>query len=185
MTTSGRENGDFWNDLSDKLTDRRVDLLLGDLNMVEEANDRFPPHNDALYATEAFSALKIAKGLIDGWRLTNPALERNYTYGHIHGSPLSRIDGIYASEQITERSLRWNIVNPNLPTGDHQMVTMELHNDEAPELGRGRWAIPIHLINNKRFLEETENLGKKALESIVANKPPNNNPQLTFHKFTM
>ena len=45
---------------------------------------------------------------------------------------LSRIDGIYASVPIMNKAYTWDIVNPDLATADHQLVTVELHDDEAP-----------------------------------------------------
>ena len=56
------------------------DILLGDFNMVEEAQDCLPPHPDPNNTTNALMELKASASLIDGWRRANPHPEHDYTF---------------------------------------------------------------------------------------------------------
>ena len=68
-------NKSFWNKLKANWNVRphllEPSILLGDLNMVEEAIDRIPAHPDPMEVTKALSALKSHLSLVDGWRREN------------------------------------------------------------------------------------------------------------------
>ncbi|KAJ7873734.1 hypothetical protein B0H13DRAFT_2348892 [Mycena leptocephala] len=66
------------------------DIMLGDMNIVEDAIDRLLHRPDEDEAVNALSSFKYLLGFKDGWRDTNPD-EKAYTFTHVSGSH-SRID---------------------------------------------------------------------------------------------
>ncbi|KAJ6485451.1 hypothetical protein C8R47DRAFT_980237, partial [Mycena vitilis] len=77
------ENEQFWKDIKQFLVDnpgvRKPDAMGGDHNIVEEATDRIPAHEDSAAAVAALDSLKSYLGMVDGWRNTYPTT-RAYTY---------------------------------------------------------------------------------------------------------
>ena len=72
----------------------------------------------------------------------------------------------------------------DLPTADHQLITVELSNNTSPEIGCGRWAIPKYLINNTEFLGETEKIGRDALMLMTDTQHSTHlDPQLVFQAY--
>ncbi|KAK7007332.1 hypothetical protein R3P38DRAFT_3212320 [Favolaschia claudopus] len=75
-------NAEFWKRLKAWFVthpNTRPTLLGGDTNLVEDAIDRLPSHEDSNSAVEAFQDLKAYLGLVDGWRETYPTT-RAYTF---------------------------------------------------------------------------------------------------------
>ena len=83
----------------------------------------------------------MSLNLKDGWRQTNPLPETRFTFSHNSGTYMSCIDHIYTSERIMNKAYKWDINLPGLPTVDHQLIMVEIHDNSAPGIGRGRWKI--------------------------------------------
>ncbi|KAF9021253.1 hypothetical protein BDZ89DRAFT_907441, partial [Hymenopellis radicata] len=153
----------------------------GDTNLVEEGIDRLPVKEDNEAAVMAFDTLKIKLKLSDGWRRTFPD-EKNYTYQHTN-LKMARLDRIYVTEELFEE---WDIEEPAIKT-DHQMVSVQLTCDEAPDTGTGRWSIPEIVIKDKEFvkyaLKETHETSKK-MEGVQNHRRTEEcNPQTLFEEF--
>jgi hypothetical protein len=58
----------------------------------------------------------------------------------------------------------WQSLYPPIQS-DHKAVTVKIAQIDAPHLGKGRWAIPQRLFNNRPFLRDIESKGKEALET--------------------
>ena len=94
---------------------------------------------------------------------------------------MSCINRIYVSECILQKAFKWDICLPGLPTADHQLVLMEMHDETAPSIGRSRWATPPFLIDNKEFIKEVETLARDALRLMTYNENEHTfNPQIVF-----
>ncbi|KAJ3971322.1 hypothetical protein EV361DRAFT_800304, partial [Lentinula raphanica] len=151
-------NTAFWNNIRDFFTQhpniRKPDLMLGDFNMVEEPLDRLPPHPDAASSTDALDDLKVDLQMEDGWRNTFPTrLEYTYTQTRTGYEPRhSRLDRIYVKATAMEKTYDWKIEEPIIKT-DHMMVSTCYTSEEAPEIGRGRWTMPTHLLYDKEVKE--------------------------------
>ncbi|KAF9028477.1 DNase I-like protein [Hymenopellis radicata] len=163
----------------------RPDLLGGDTNLVEEGIDRLPVKEDNEAAVMAFDALKTKLKLSDGWRRTFPD-EKNYTYQHTN-LKMARLDQIYVTEELFVNSREWDIEEPAVKT-DHQMVSVQLTCDEAPDTGTGRWSIPDVVVKDKQFMkyavEETHKTAEKMndLTSHQERRTENENPQTLFEQ---
>ncbi|EPT04439.1 hypothetical protein FOMPIDRAFT_1091164, partial [Fomitopsis schrenkii] len=90
----------------------RPNIMLGDFNIVEQALDRMPQHEDRRETVEGLRDLLIKLNLHDGWRQMNPA-ERAFTYHQVATGSQSRIDRIYASKPICRQAREWQ----TRPTG--------------------------------------------------------------------
>jgi exonuclease III len=80
------ENMNFWNELNWKWTNENStlpfpDLMLGDLNLTEDAIDRSNGEQDPPRVTHALSKLKDTLSMVDGWRQMFP-YEKTYTLQH-------------------------------------------------------------------------------------------------------
>ncbi|KAJ7701337.1 hypothetical protein B0H16DRAFT_1833433 [Mycena metata] len=140
------------------------DMFLGDTNIVEEPIDRLPHRADDTGAVYAFTRFKRLLGMKDGWRATNPD-EKAYTYIHTTGDSMSRIDRINVSEDCFRTCRDWDIQDMGDLT-DHQMVSVEVSAPGAPYVGKGRYAIPLYLIKDKKFMEFAVNEGSKLEDSL-------------------
>ncbi|KAJ3770095.1 hypothetical protein FB446DRAFT_647535, partial [Lentinula raphanica] len=154
MTT----NATFWETLRDFFEQhpniRRPDFMVGDHNMVEEALDRLPYKSDPTNTMDALDDLKVLLQLEDGWRNTFPSrLEYTFTQNRVGFEPRhSRLDRIYVKSNLMEHTYDWKIENPIIKT-DHMMVSACYTSAEAPEIGRGRWVMPTHLLYDREVKE--------------------------------
>lgn len=107
-------NGYLWEEIQafyKEQGNRRVPkpgIMLGDFNMVEEAIDQMPPHEDRQTATEHLAELKTYLGLHDSWRQLNQT-EKAYTFHQKATDSQLRIDRIYMNEQMSKHSREWKI----------------------------------------------------------------------------
>ena len=157
------DNANFWKSITTAIKDRTFpmpDIILGDFNMVEDPQDRLPPHLDASNSTDALLELKMETNLFDGWRTANPYPERDFTFEQPSGGSRSRIDRIYVNNDIMCRALDWKIENANIPT-DHQLTSVKIYDMNTPHIGHGRWAIPKFLTDNPKFLNNLEEFGHR------------------------
>jgi len=117
------DNTAFWESLSQKWNESnlpRLDLLLGDFNVVEEGADCQPAHEDNERTVESLQNFKSSFLLWDGWRATHPT-KLSYTCLQTARTTHSRIDRIYVTDKIlvsvvngkyhqppSERTMTWS-----------------------------------------------------------------------------
>ncbi|KAF9505405.1 hypothetical protein BS47DRAFT_1306663, partial [Hydnum rufescens UP504] len=183
------ENRDFWVALHqnwDDLDLPKPDIMLGDFNLVEDALDRLPSHPDNQAAVLSLEQLKSLFHVQDGWRKSNPAPHKAYTYLQSnHNGSQSRIDRIYITDPLEQTCLNWEISPPGIPT-DHSLVSVHMSNPKIPFVGRGRWSLPLYLLHDKSLKEHIHQLGLKLqsdLESCRHSRTPEMNPQILFKSF--
>lgn len=182
-----QENAAFWMGLREAVTNRRtgrIDIMLGDFNVVEDAVDRIPPRRDLAEAAEQLAELRVKLDLVDGWRERAPR-EKGFSYLQRATGSQSRIDRIYLKRDMMIQANDWDIRGPGIQT-DHRLVVVSLANTEAPYVGKGRWAIPQPLLSDKRFLDELHGLGmmlQSQLERMRDARTPMTNPQTVYAQF--
>ena len=153
------ENEAFWNELKQKLVARnipRLDLMMGDFNIVEDAIDRLPPHQDHLDATQALYELRSMLCLKDGW-CGYKGNEKVYSYLQKANNIHSRIDHIYATSNIVKTENKWDIKISPINT-DHNTISVRIANPGIPNQRHGRWQMPIFLLRDHEFQKETKQL---------------------------
>ncbi|KAG2088278.1 uncharacterized protein F5147DRAFT_748452 [Suillus discolor] len=139
-------------EITQSLKDKpNLDVMLSDFNLVEDPLDHLPPKHDIFSATNA---------LIDGWRHENPdSLRYSFAQSAQQGGRQSRIDHIYVRE---------NFIPFNY-----------LSNIRSPFVGKGRWALPLHVLKDKK-------LGRQLQKDIISSKTNRSdeyNPQIVFKIF--
>ncbi|KAF6742540.1 Endonuclease/exonuclease/phosphatase, partial [Ephemerocybe angulata] len=143
----------FWETVEAELrrTGTQIDVLLGDLNMVESGLDRLPARADNAEVVDSFMSMALSQHVHDGWRLANPS-RLDYTFrsapradGH---TSHSRIDRIYVTETLIDQCDEWRIMVTGLRT-DHFMVSAYITTNETPFVGKGRSTIPDFLTDYK------------------------------------
>ena len=181
-------NENFWKEVKHTWQMQRlpkVDILLGDFNLVEDAVDRIPSHADNVNTVEALNEVKHMFQLQDGWRNNNPAAKA-YTYLQSHSGSQSRIDRIYVSRTILKNSYEWKAETTGIPT-DHKMVSMLMTTPLSPHIGKGRWSIPLHLLKEKAFKQEIKRQGLVLERDIQllegAYRSQSHNPQTLLKEF--
>ncbi|KII86547.1 hypothetical protein PLICRDRAFT_113737, partial [Plicaturopsis crispa FD-325 SS-3] len=184
---STAENKQFWTDLQLKWEAESLavpDIMLGDFNLVEDAIDRLPCRGDAHAAVDALRQFRESLQLEDGWRSTNPTTKMFSYFQDATGSH-SRIDRIYVSPEIKDSGRNWEIEPLGIAT-DHRMVSVNVIDQKAPFIGRGRWTMPLHLIQDKELTKEIHRLGlilQDRIEHNRYNRTEETNPQTLFKKF--
>ena len=176
------ENANFWKNLLTTIENEptmQPDIIIGEFNTVEDAADRLPPHPDPPHIVEALLDLKGKFQLTDGWRRSNPPPNRGFTFEQPSGGSRSRIDRIYVTNDILNRSSEWRIEQPDVLT-DHQLISVSVYDLNTPKIGRGRWALPKFLLNDENFLHQIELLNtenqnqtepnpQKRLQNLILN----------------
>ncbi|EPT05709.1 hypothetical protein FOMPIDRAFT_1111043, partial [Fomitopsis schrenkii] len=163
------ENREFWESLEVKMASPRTPrphVLLGDMNVVEDALDRLPPRSDSPNKVSALRSLVNRLRLTDGWRTTEPS-KLDYSFPQRGAASRSRIDRIYVTEDLLQASTDWAISTTAVQT-DHKLVSARISIAEAPHLGKGRWAMHVHALENKKLLAAFSKLGKEAIASVKA-----------------
>lgn len=174
------ENKTFWKTITDQWSNSQLpfpDIMMGDFNFVEDTIDRMPCHTNNVDTPESFDELKEYFELKDGWRNTNPTTKA-YTFWQEGTGSQSRIDRIYMTDHTMESCQDWKTEAPGITT-DHQMVSTQLVDREAPFIGRGRWTMPLHLIKDQALNRDIQKMGKKLEENLEANtfnRSEENNP---------
>ncbi|RDX52286.1 DNase I-like protein, partial [Lentinus brumalis] len=162
---------------------RKLDIVMGDFNVVTDPIDRLPPHRDLLAAQESVEDFMRKVDLVDGWRERNPS-KRQYTYMQQATGSQSRIDRIYVRRTLMSKANNWNMDGPGFRT-DHRMVTVGLSNTSTPYQGKGRWALPSTLLTDKIFLKQMRELGM-SMQAELDNQGERSemaNPQRTYASF--
>ena len=180
------ENADFWDGLKEKWLAgvySRPDVLLGDFNCVEADIDRLPVKQNAPTAARALEEFKSELMLMDGWRQENPN-KRAYSWSDKMGRR-SRLDRIYIGEEILACSREWVIKKTALTT-DHNLISMNFSNPGAPYIGRGRWSIPLFLLQDHKVMKKIRELGIQLMddfEKCRLLRTRDGNPQVLHQKF--
>ncbi|KIJ09914.1 hypothetical protein PAXINDRAFT_86789 [Paxillus involutus ATCC 200175] len=182
-------NETFWTELLSKVQGLpKPDIILGDFNLVEDALDRLPPHLDAHAATEALAQLRASLRLTDGWRVENPdSTAFTFSQSRAQGGRQSRIDHIYTNENVLLFSNEWKIEPSGIHT-DHQLISARVSNHRMPYIGRGRWSLPLFILNDKEVADDILTLGRGLQQSLDSIQSPQNcstmnNPQTIFKAF--
>ncbi len=125
----------------------RPHLMAGDFNNAEDVLDRIPAHENPEASVENLDALKSYLGLmlVNGWRATFPTT-KTFTFQRV--TALSRLDRIYLTEDLFRTARAWHTAEAEVRT-DHSLVCVDLVQEKAPEMGRGRPVFPA-LIRNSR-----------------------------------
>ncbi|KAL1670891.1 Endonuclease/exonuclease/phosphatase, partial [Schizophyllum commune] len=153
--TNAPDRRRFWVELTQIMINKNLpapDTHLGDHNMVEDGMDRLPykaPRSQS--CLQALHDFKNTFHLIDGWREINPNTKM-YTHEYTRGGR-ARLDRIHVTKAILEHSHSWTSETVGSLT-DHDLVSYVMTSDDVPYIGKGRWAIPLYLINNRRLLDQ-------------------------------
>lgn len=168
--TDGTKNKVFWNSITQFFTQNshlKVDILMGDFNVVEDAQDRTPMRSDPHDATEALDNLKQLLQVNDAWRDTY-STKRAFSFIQDATSVMSRINRIYMTNQISVSARDWTISPSGIPGTDHHLTTVQIAHANFPKVGRRRWTLKSHIIKDEKFRNFVVQTGAKALEEIKA-----------------
>ncbi|KAI0041810.1 DNase I-like protein, partial [Auriscalpium vulgare] len=162
------------------------DFFMGDHNIVDNANDRAPPRAEDATALEAFRTLCLALNVQDAWRSSYPDA-RQFTFRTLGRTPQthSRLDRIYVAAPICTSTYEWK-VSPSPFRSDHLLVSVRYAPPTAPELGSGRWTLPLRLNTDKVFLDHVTKTGLALEEDLLrlpALREGDRNPQLLWQRF--
>ncbi|KAJ7059508.1 Endonuclease/exonuclease/phosphatase, partial [Mycena amicta] len=158
---SPEENAEFWRDLREMWLTEDIpvpDIELGDKNMTEEPSDRMPERSDPRGTTQAMCDFKTLLDVHDGWREVNPD-KKEYTYRHPTGT-LARLDRILVSPELKKRCRDWRIEDVG-EISDHRTASVTISAPGAPFIGKGRYAIPLFVLEDKVFMKFAVEEGAK------------------------
>ena len=181
-----REARQFWRTVQyeiDTNPGTNPHILMGDFNLVEDVIDRIPSKSDDAATTEILRNFRLRHQLIDGWRMANPE-EKGFTWSRPSDGTQSRIDRIYVHEDYFNDCAGWEIEPAAIPT-DHDMVSAKISTPSAPEIGKGRWAIPPRLVKNRTLKKEIQSRARVLQRDIenLRERTPLNNPQTLLKAF--
>ncbi|EIW58188.1 DNase I-like protein, partial [Trametes versicolor FP-101664 SS1] len=180
------ENAAFWGNIRDAIRAAGVakpDVVMGDCNVVEDPIDRLPQRSDNEEAAGALRTLVNDLGLCDGWRETSPGVKA-FTYLQQSTGSQSRIDRIYVSTDLVDRTADWDIIGSGVHT-DHQLAVCSIANYNTPYVGKGRWTLSTAVIRDPAFLGDVAAIGIKALTEAraAASGGDENSPQRIYLSF--
>ncbi|KAF9049006.1 Endonuclease/exonuclease/phosphatase [Panaeolus papilionaceus] len=161
----------FWEKLFKIIEEENVgkpDLMLGDFNLVENKIDRDPPNQDPLAAIEELQCFRTEHDLQDVWRNENPG-ELSFTYMQFQNTTRksqSRIDRIYLNGENAKMCYNWKCKHSGIPN-DHKLIMVRLENPGMPHIGKGRWAMPHFVLQNKELLNEIKMIGENKLKELL------------------
>lgn len=148
------DNAAFWTKLQEwyeRPGTKAPDVMMGDFNMVEDAIDRLPARTDPQSVVDALKSLCMNLNLIDTWRRAHPT-DRSFTFLQAGGSSQSRLDRIYVKGELAQMIAGWDARVPGVAT-DHSIVSCSVANYGDPTTGKGRWALPLNLLDDKIFID--------------------------------
>ncbi|KAA1479860.1 DNase I-like protein, partial [Dentipellis sp. KUC8613] len=184
------EHANFWETLQQAWQDENLpdpDFMMGDFNLVEDAIDRSPPHEDDEAATAALQTFRTHLHLQDTWRHSHPTT-KTFTFrsNSTNQYAQSRIDRIYTSTHNERLVFEWTHGAPPVPT-DHHMVAVRYAPYDAPYIGPGRWTMPLHLVNDeillKTILKEAKQLETELTNIAATGRTEQLNAQLVWLSF--
>jgi exonuclease III len=111
------------------------DIMLGDFNLVEDAIDCLPSHPDTPNTVKALDSFKRSFQLQDGWRAEH-STKHSFSFLQTGTGVQSRIDRIYASDEIIKSATDWKIEHTGILT-DHKMVSTCIIDPKTPFIGCG------------------------------------------------
>ena len=170
---SHTDNANFWTEINLKRAQMNLpkpNLKLGDFNMVEDSIDRMPCHPDNNNVVDSLQNLKTEWHLIDGWRHTYPNTKA-YTFLQGATGIQSRIDRVYLTNALQKESFEWSINPPGIET-DHSLIVVKISSPRTPYIGKGRWALPTYILEEKILIEKIQNLGLKLEKDLENKKKP-------------
>jgi exonuclease III/polyhydroxyalkanoate synthesis regulator phasin len=161
----------FWDNVDAGQRAKRVAkpiFVLGDFNVTEDPIDRSPARQDDIQAINALRDTWFAWEIQDTWRLAYPK-ERQYTYraATAESQIQSRLDRIYTARRIAPMTFDWKIRPSPVPT-DHWLVSVKFAPADAPTIGKGRWTLLTHMLNNEKFLDTIAARGSRYLADLNA-----------------
>lgn len=159
------ENVKFLNGINTPDAVAKADLVLGDFNRVEAAIDRNPHRREDLRVINALQDLTLPYGLVDGWRETHEN-ELQYTYsstGRLMSS--SRIDRIYCTQALFNKSDNWKIHDKPLFT-DHSAVSVDISPRAQIKLGKAQWHMNVKRFDHPKFRDPVKRALKEGISKI-------------------
>ena len=177
----------FWRELLETVRNNQnlhPDIIIGDFNMVENPEiDRLNNRRgaDPIAARDMLANLTIELNLVDRWRQRHPK-KRGYTFC---GETQSRLDRIYMKEELYPWCTDWKIEHPGFKT-DHSLVSVQITSENMPFIGKGRWAIPVGLLKNKKLKLYTQALAMQLQTKVGQTTTENrreHNPQVALKTF--
>jgi exonuclease III len=180
-------NQQFWELIQMKLRNLpKLDVMLGDFNVVEDSLDRLPAKSDHANASHSLHQLKSHLQLRDGWCHENPStLSYTFSQSVYQGGSQSHIDRIYISTELLPFSKEWDITPPGIYT-DHQLVSVRILSKCMPFVGKGHWSLPLFVLKDKDLSEQIITMGKSLqteIENCSNQRTEDLNPQLAFSRF--
>jgi len=174
-------HADFWAKI---MTERRArhlpipDITLGDFNITEDAIDRLPPKLDDESAIAALREVRHKWDIRDIWHWANPT-ENAFTYRvQTWGDQIqARLDQIYIPKKVELFTFDWEIKETAIPT-DHAMVSIQLAPKNAPQVGKGRWTLPLALLDNEKLMEKLAEQGISLQSKITRDRIERTNRQI-------
>ncbi|KAL1741664.1 Endonuclease/exonuclease/phosphatase, partial [Schizophyllum fasciatum] len=179
------QNKEFWKTLRKRMRERDLpspDTHLGDHNMVEDSIDKNPTKEPNSGVLSAFLRFKNEHLLHDGWRSEHPDTKA-YTFQSNRGRR-SRLDRIYVSKDALKNSHSWFIKKSGIPT-DHDMVGYTLTDNKIPFIGKGRWTMPLFLVEDKKLDKAINERGMKIskdIEDATTNRNSALSPQIIWQQ---
>lgn len=177
---------EFWNLISTTWLAKdlpRLDFMIGDFNLTEDALDRAPAQLDNENASNALRDIKHRLDIQDTWRSMNPT-SRLFTF-YSNTNSYSRLDRIYTSPRHERNVHNWESCTTAIPS-DHKMVLVRFIPKNAPFIGKGRWAWPLSLMNDKKLFDDISNQGIVLQQRIThqyENRIGEANPQKSWEEF--
>ncbi|KAK0477678.1 hypothetical protein IW261DRAFT_1420950 [Armillaria novae-zelandiae] len=158
--------------------------MSGNFNLVEDALDRLPAHEDKRDTVNTFTTFRKNMALHDGWQNTNPDM-KNFPFTQMAGNFLrSWIDRIYVSTHRLKDCEEWEIKDALLST-DHRAVNVKMTHPIDPYVGKGRWTMPLHLLKNGKAIKEVEDVVKAmatGIQDTAGKRTESENPQMIYAK---
>jgi hypothetical protein len=160
----------------------------GNFNVTEDAIDRAPTKLDNKAATDKLRDTRLTWDVRDAWAL-RPPKRKAFMYRANTSEQVikSRLDRIYIANRLMMFTFGWVIAPSPVPT-DHWLVAIRYAPKDAPEIGKGRWTLPLHLLQQKDFMEQvaTRELRLQAkLENVNHHTPEEgtDSPQMLWERF--
>ena len=142
------QNQLFMEALAQRVSEEKADIVLGDFNKVESAEDRNPPRSEEPRVLRALENLHNTWNYIDGWRETWPS-KLGYSY-HSSNEWLSssRIDRIFVTPRVFRACSNWKI-GDFLHWTDHRLVSVDYCPKRVLKMGKGQWYLNTSLLETE------------------------------------
>jgi hypothetical protein len=102
--------------------------------------------------------------LRDGWRDTFTT-SKTYTFHQSATGSQSRIDRFHVTPEILATAREWKIETVGVPT-DHRMISVQVANENTPNVGRGRWAVTKNTVKDKTLSKMLHEQGMEATSQL-------------------